>query len=230
MLKTLIMFCSVKHLYLLVQANLIPQLIITLNPQSLSFAEAVDIHTCLIQLLSSSLWLATPAGRARLGIEDNDDKQAFHETLLKQVVAPSENYIRHLCVNRFSIIDERQMSNFLHLLGEIVQIGPHYQTAMDSVLSLPVFTIPSCLPSIENDLSILYFLHLLIRSQKEWNGKDENVRLSGTTLLGSLRMEGMDDVLDQRMQHSQTGDYGEDIQRYSMEWNTLQGLNIQELC
>ncbi|KAK2948852.1 hypothetical protein BLNAU_16195 [Blattamonas nauphoetae] len=48
MLHRLIYLCSAGVRYPLVQADLIPQLISILNPQSLSFEEAVGIHTNLL--------------------------------------------------------------------------------------------------------------------------------------------------------------------------------------
>ncbi|KAK2953200.1 hypothetical protein BLNAU_11825 [Blattamonas nauphoetae] len=171
MLKTLITFCSARVNLTLVKADLIPQLIITLNPMSLSFAEAEDIHTCLISAISSSLWLSTPDGLALLKIEDRNEQQAVHETVLQQVLVPSENYISHMCVNRLSLIDGQQALDFLFLLlARFIQISPSYQPTMEIVLHLPVvLTIPSCLAFFETDRTMLYFLYSMGTSQREWN-------------------------------------------------------------
>ncbi|KAK2954446.1 hypothetical protein BLNAU_10614 [Blattamonas nauphoetae] len=48
LLKTLIDACSAEVRLALVKADLIPQLIITLNPQSLSLVKTVNIHICLM--------------------------------------------------------------------------------------------------------------------------------------------------------------------------------------
>ncbi|KAK2957917.1 hypothetical protein BLNAU_7093 [Blattamonas nauphoetae] len=90
-LDTLVRFCSPGVLLALVKADMIPQLIITLNPQSLSFTESIDIHTVLVSSITGSLWLATPDGLNQLELEDGYEEQAVHETVLKQVLAPSEN-------------------------------------------------------------------------------------------------------------------------------------------
>ncbi|KAK2950711.1 hypothetical protein BLNAU_14382 [Blattamonas nauphoetae] len=89
-LDTLFHFCSEKVHLALVKADLIPQLINTLNPQTLSFAEGVDIHTRLIYRITHPFWLATPNNLKKLGIKDDYEQQAVHETILKQVLAPSE--------------------------------------------------------------------------------------------------------------------------------------------
>ncbi|KAK2953873.1 hypothetical protein BLNAU_11133 [Blattamonas nauphoetae] len=107
-----ILWCSPTRRLALVKADLIPQLIITLNPQSLSFDKAVDIHTCLMKTIARSFWLATPDGLEQPEITDHDEQQSVHEIVLQQVLSPSENYILHLCVNRFWIIDGKQSGHF----------------------------------------------------------------------------------------------------------------------
>ncbi|KAK2941620.1 hypothetical protein BLNAU_23468 [Blattamonas nauphoetae] len=80
----------------LVKADLVPQLINTLNPH----------------VSRSPSGSATPYCLEQHGIEDWNEQQAVHETVLKHVVAPSEKYIRHLCVNRYSIIgNSRDVGN-----------------------------------------------------------------------------------------------------------------------
>ncbi|KAK2954145.1 hypothetical protein BLNAU_10962 [Blattamonas nauphoetae] len=105
MVKCCILNCSIKIRILLVKADVIPQLIIILNPHSLSFTEAVDIHSSLISSITSSFLLATPEGLEKHGIEDGYERQAVRETVLKQVITPSAEYIWHLCANRYSIVD-----------------------------------------------------------------------------------------------------------------------------
>ncbi|KAK2943945.1 hypothetical protein BLNAU_21148 [Blattamonas nauphoetae] len=80
MLRTLIIFCSPKHRLALFKADLIPQLITTLHPQSLPFAETEDIHACLISNITSSFWLATPDSLTQLRIKDRNEQQAVHKT------------------------------------------------------------------------------------------------------------------------------------------------------
>ncbi|KAK2955179.1 hypothetical protein BLNAU_9908 [Blattamonas nauphoetae] len=80
MLNTLLQQCSKRVHLALVKADLIPQLITTLNPHSLSFAEAEDIHINLLKPTTHSLWLATPDGLTELRIKDGNEQQAVHET------------------------------------------------------------------------------------------------------------------------------------------------------
>ncbi|KAK2957600.1 hypothetical protein BLNAU_7499 [Blattamonas nauphoetae] len=62
MLGELIQFCSDNVRFDLVKADLIPQLITSLDPLSLSFAEAEDIHINIMKTIRESFWLATPFG------------------------------------------------------------------------------------------------------------------------------------------------------------------------
>ncbi|KAK2958139.1 hypothetical protein BLNAU_6843 [Blattamonas nauphoetae] len=122
-LDSLCVWCSPKVQFILLQTDLISKLINTLNPQSLSFTEKVDIHKSLLKTITNSLWLSTPRGLAQLGIEDGDEQQSVYEIVLKQVLIPSEKYICHLCVNRFSIVDEDQSRYFLEILARFLQIS-----------------------------------------------------------------------------------------------------------
>ncbi|KAK2944957.1 hypothetical protein BLNAU_20133 [Blattamonas nauphoetae] len=62
MVRNVIEWCSHHHRLALIKADLIPQVINTLNPQSLSFVDAVDIHIYLMTTIHESVWLATTAG------------------------------------------------------------------------------------------------------------------------------------------------------------------------
>ncbi|KAK2963947.1 hypothetical protein BLNAU_1024 [Blattamonas nauphoetae] len=93
MLITQLSRCSARVLYHLVKADLIPQLIATLNPQTLSFAKAVDIHTYLLKTIAESFNLATPIFLAKLEITDHDKQQAVHETYL-----PTMDFVLHMPV------------------------------------------------------------------------------------------------------------------------------------
>ncbi|KAK2957567.1 hypothetical protein BLNAU_7466 [Blattamonas nauphoetae] len=117
-LENLSMWCSARVLYTLVKADLFPQIINTLNPLSLSFRDAFDIHTNLLKIITNSNWLAIPGGLEQLGIEDENGEQTVHKTVLKQVIIPSEKYIWHLCVNRYRGCINSVPSGFLSYEAE----------------------------------------------------------------------------------------------------------------
>ncbi|KAK2944124.1 hypothetical protein BLNAU_20956 [Blattamonas nauphoetae] len=226
MLKTLIFFCSLKIRLALFKADLIPQLITTLNPLSLPFDNTVDIHNNLMITIFYFLWLSTPNGLARLKIDDPNEQQAVHETVLKQVLIPSERYICYLCVNRFSIIDGEQSKLFLSLLVHLLRICPYYQPTMDFLLNMPIFvTIPSCLTFFEKDRSNWGCLYFMIDTQREWNRAREEVRQMGKKVHIILRMEGMDDSIEETLQNEKNK-FGARIVAYSIKWNNLLGMNL----
>ncbi|KAK2963663.1 hypothetical protein BLNAU_1228 [Blattamonas nauphoetae] len=229
MVKALTMWCSSRDQYALVQADLIPQLIITLSAQSLPVADAVDIHTSLLNIIVDSLWLSTPRSLAFLGNQDENGQQHVHETIMKQVVAPSEKYICHLCVNRFSIIDGNQSRSFLELIARILRISPYYQQTMDFILGLPVFlTVPCCLTFFEYDGSIWCFLHTMNHARWEWNKGRGEVRQMWKKVLQMLRMEGIEDVIEEKLEIDRNGTKGREIVIFSIDWNNLQGMNLSE--
>ncbi|KAK2963633.1 hypothetical protein BLNAU_1198 [Blattamonas nauphoetae] len=227
--STLIDTSSPKCLLALVKADLIPHLINTLKPLSLSLSDAVDIHIYLMKSIPDSLRLATPFYLEELGIKDGKRQQAVHETVLKQVLAPSEKYSWHLCVNRYSIINGDQSMNFLELLALLLRISPYYRPTMDVVHSLPVFlTIPSCLTYFVNDRSMWSFLYDMIHSQKVWNRKRGEVEEIGKIVNRKLRMEGIEDVIEEMLQNDQNGSMEWRIVAKSIGWNNLQGMNLSE--
>ncbi|KAK2957616.1 hypothetical protein BLNAU_7515 [Blattamonas nauphoetae] len=227
MLETLIWTSSAEVRLALVNAYLIPQLINTLNPLSLSFTKSVDIHNYLLSCSNWTVWLTTPSGLEDLGTEDGEEQQAVHETILKQIVAPSEEYIRHLCVNRFLIVDRDISYYFLELVVKILRICPYYQQTRDFIIDMPVFlTITSSLTFFENERSIRSFLWDMNYTQREWNKQSLEVRQMGKTVLRMLRMEGIEDVIEEKLRNDLKGDIGGDIVDKSIELNNLQGMNL----
>ncbi|KAK2951595.1 hypothetical protein BLNAU_13479 [Blattamonas nauphoetae] len=229
MLEHLISSCSVKVCLALVKADMIPQLIISLNLQSLSVAEAVDIHTCLLSTIQYSFWLTTLGALALLGIEDRKEQLAVNKTIFQQILTPSEKYICHLCASRYSIVHGDFLTRFLLLLAQILRISPSHQPTMDFVLHLPVvLTIPSCLIFIENDRTIWTFLYEMIDTQQRWNKQGGEVRQMWKTVNRMLRMEGIEDVIEKKLQNDKTEDEGGTIVVRSIKWNNLLGMNIQK--
>ncbi|KAK2957521.1 hypothetical protein BLNAU_7420 [Blattamonas nauphoetae] len=227
MFGSLLLLCSAKVRFPLVKADLIPHLITTLNPQTFSFTKAVDIHACLMKIILGSLRLASPFGLTKLEIEDSAEQQVVHETVFQQVVTPSERYIRHSCVNRFSIVSGRQSLGFMFLLATLLEISPYYQPTMAIVLHMPIFiTIPSYLTFIESEPSISHFLNEMNKTQLRWNDKGGEVREMGKTVLRMLRMEGIEDVTERKLRNDRSQTRGRDIVDQSIEWNNQQGMNL----
>ncbi|KAK2953074.1 hypothetical protein BLNAU_12063 [Blattamonas nauphoetae] len=229
MLEHLIFDVPPKVQISLVKANLIPQLITTLNPQSLSFTESADIHTYLVGFIARTVKLATQFNLNQLTIEDAYEPQSVPETVLKQVLVPSGPYIWHLCVNRLSIIDGHPSERFLELLAHLLQISPYYQPTMDFVLHMRVLlTIPSCLTIFESESSNWAFLGVAIGALWIWKIKSGEVRQRWKTMYQMLRMEGFDDVIDEKLRNDKNAHFGSWIVATSIQWNNLVGMNIPQ--
>ncbi|KAK2945764.1 hypothetical protein BLNAU_19320 [Blattamonas nauphoetae] len=213
----------------LVHAALIPRLLSSLNPLSLSFVDGAELHTLLISVISLSVWFATQAGLVSLKINDRHEQQTVHTTVLEHVLVPSEDYIRHLCTNRTLIVDRSLSDDLMFFLSQIILICPHFHPTLTFVVGLPVFfTIPSVLSIFEDNLAIWRLFFELSRAEKEWSTNDGKPSRTGQFVLRSLRTEGFDDVLQQRLQSDRTGYKGEDLVSYSIRMNNLLGMNIQQ--
>ncbi|KAK2953794.1 hypothetical protein BLNAU_11197 [Blattamonas nauphoetae] len=228
MIDSLIRHCSAKVLIALLKADLIPQLVIILHPHSLPFTEAVEIHTSLMSIIFSTVWLTGPNCLEDLEIEDGDGPQDIHETVLKQVLAPSEKYIWYLCVNRFSIKDASLSTGFMTFLANLIRPCPYYQPTLEYCHHLPIFlTIPSCLAFIENESSIWNFLAQMVDVQREWNKHSGEERQRWKTVHRMLRMEGSEDVVEEKLRNDKSTDIGRQIVVISAEWNNKLGMNIR---
>ncbi|KAK2952735.1 hypothetical protein BLNAU_12384 [Blattamonas nauphoetae] len=205
MIETVFEWCSTKILLALVKADLITQVITTLNPLSFSFAEVEDIHSNLMSSITCSLWLSTPYSLGLLEIKDRNEQQAVNETILQQVVIPSEKYIWHLCVNRFSIIEGDLASGFMHLLARLLEICPYHQPTLDFVLHMPIsLTIPSCLAFIDDNNTFGKFLGRMVDIHRERNRQGGNERPMWKTGHRMLRMEGIEDVMEEKLRNDTT--------------------------
>ncbi|KAK2957563.1 hypothetical protein BLNAU_7462 [Blattamonas nauphoetae] len=227
MLGSLIDSRSGKVRLALLHADLIPQLISTFNPLSLSFTEAVGIHTCLMKTIRESIWLATPDGLIRLSCESGYEPQTVRETVLQQVLIPSEKYIWHFCVNRYSIVVGEQSRSFRELLVQLLRICAYYQPTLDFVLHTPiVFTILSWLAFIDTDYLIYCFLNAMMNVQWEWNRIRGTQREKWQSVHRMLRMEGFEDVIEEKLQNDQNEYDGRWIIENSIDWNNMQGMNV----
>ncbi|KAK2951660.1 hypothetical protein BLNAU_13399 [Blattamonas nauphoetae] len=227
MLDNLILTFSPRLRLALVQADLISQVIITLNPLLISFKDCKKLHFYLISTITTSLRLSSLVGLTYYAIEDRNEQQAVYETILKHVLTPSEQYICHLCVHRFSIVDSEQSKRYLALLAILFRIAPSYPPTMEFVLNMPfVLTIPSCLTFFERHDSIQLFLSLMASTQREWNKKRGEEQPMRTIVDRLLRMEGIEDVKETKLRNDKKTPKGDVIILHSIDWNNLQGMNV----
>ncbi|KAK2953952.1 hypothetical protein BLNAU_11054 [Blattamonas nauphoetae] len=226
-LKCLIQDCSSNIHLTLLKAALIPRLITHLNPLSLSFTDSQEIHSHLTSIISSSIWLATQFGLNKLKIENWNEQQTIHETVLQQVLIPAEPYIRHLCVHSSSIVDQDQSILFMRILGRLFRICPFHPPTLDLVQNLPVFmTIPNALSTFVFEASIWHILFEATTAQREWNEQGGGILQTGKTVLIYLRSEGFEDSMEQKLTTDKNGFWKRALERDSIALNNMLGTNL----
>ncbi|KAK2955480.1 hypothetical protein BLNAU_9527 [Blattamonas nauphoetae] len=229
MLHRLLQNCSNDILIALVKADLISQLIVTLDPQSVSLSDFEHMHTALISIIECSLWLSPLDSLAQLKTKDGDEHQTVPETLFQQIMRPSEKYLTHLCVNRNSILDNEKYKDFLILLARILlKTYPSSQPTMETVLMMRiVLTVPSCLSFFDGESSVWGFLDIFVNSRWERH-ESGDVGQKWKKMDRMLRTEGMEDVMETKLRNDEEAFYGREIIASSITLNNEMGMNVPE--
>ncbi|KAK2957609.1 hypothetical protein BLNAU_7508 [Blattamonas nauphoetae] len=95
--------------------------------------------------------------------------------------------------------------------------------------AMPLFlTIPSCLSFFKIEDTTWIFLIEMNTSQRGWIKTKGEERQILKTIHQMLRMEGIEDVMAEKLQNDKTGDYGRHIVAKSIEWNNQLGMNLQQ--
>ncbi|KAK2960244.1 hypothetical protein BLNAU_4797 [Blattamonas nauphoetae] len=98
---------------------------------------------------------------------------------------------------------------------------------MEIVLRMPVFlAIPSYLAYLENDESIRTSLSFIVDAQQNWNNAKGEERQMGKTMHRMLRMEGIEDAIEAKLQNNKNGIIGRWIVARSRELNNMLGTNL----
>ncbi|KAK2949712.1 hypothetical protein BLNAU_15383 [Blattamonas nauphoetae] len=200
MLSNQVSYSPTEHRLALVKANLIPQLITSLDPLSYSFTDAKDLHISLINVLSKFIQLAPPLEFRHLDSVGHRQQQITHETVLKLVLFPSQAYLRFICANYANIQNNTESDDFMHLLEGLLKSCPDFQPTRNFILALPVsLTISSSLTFIELDSSIAAFLASMVYDERNWIRKGRKYRPSDAEIHRSLQNDGFDDAIEQRL-------------------------------
>ncbi|KAK2948139.1 hypothetical protein BLNAU_16939 [Blattamonas nauphoetae] len=223
----LVPMCSRNIQFGLLNADLVPQLILSLQPLTRSFKYPQNIHSDLLSIIGRLLWLPTPSNGAYAEIDDPTEQQAVHETILKHVLLPSKDYIRQICSARDLFVDRVFLPDFMTCVAQIILICPFYQPTMDYVLDLPlIFTMITSNDFYDNEESRGCFLGELADAQEEWDKHDKELRRIGTIMNRLLRMEGSEDQIEQMLQSVRNQPREGYIVSYSTRLNNLYGMNI----
>ncbi|KAK2955024.1 hypothetical protein BLNAU_9955 [Blattamonas nauphoetae] len=219
-----------KHFLLkLVKADLIPHLLASLNPVSLSFEYAEDVHIHLVSIIGLALLLLHPNDSKQIDVINATDKHNLQETILARVLLPPASYIRHLCANRHLFINGNRSVHLLNFLTRLISLCPYSTPSMRILQSLPVFfTIPSTSAELDMDRALCWILDALVDAQRDWNNDSGDVRKSGRTACRSLVLEGFEDTLERSIQFGSTEDTRKQLTKHSIVLSNMMGMNAQE--
>ncbi|KAK2953282.1 hypothetical protein BLNAU_11745 [Blattamonas nauphoetae] len=225
LLRDLIYRCSDKIRLALVKADLVPQLINTLNLQYLFFAEVVDIRSYLMCILSRIVWLSTPVGLAHLRCKDDDDKQSVRETILDR----GRETVDHF--HEFSYQTPPNMSSLS--FAEAVDI---HVSLLQIIIYPLLLATPDGLKNLRNEdnyeqqaVHETVLQQVLVPSentQQEWNIPRGNKRQMGKAVDQMLRMEGIEDASEGRLRNDRNGTWGGDILDKSISWSNTHDMNL----
>ncbi|KAK2942352.1 hypothetical protein BLNAU_22739 [Blattamonas nauphoetae] len=216
-------------LLLLINADLISRIVSSLLPISLPFSEAQELHSNLLVIVRTSLWLVTPQGLETLK-QENQKLHDIQEAVLKHILVPSKKYIGYVCGLRHSLVNSSLSNPFSSLLICFLKISPSHPPTLDFIQTLPIaLSISSFLTFSSSNVTIKSFLDELNVLQTEWFEQDETICGSGTVVTRLLTREGFSDVLEQLMMTDKKGDNRGSIMEYSISLSDLFGMNIRDL-
>ncbi|KAK2943962.1 hypothetical protein BLNAU_21108 [Blattamonas nauphoetae] len=173
---------------------------------------------------------STPAALielTRLELNEDHEQQPLRETVFNQALVPSEEYIRWLCANRYSIDEEKLSEDFVSILTDLLQICPDHRPTLDFVLNLPVsLAFSSSLTFFEYDVSTYQYFDGMVYNEHEWVDIGARTRPLRAILLRSLRSDGYEDALEQRAIVTDYGKYRMLTLQDSIRLLIIYGANI----
>ncbi|KAK2961610.1 hypothetical protein BLNAU_3408 [Blattamonas nauphoetae] len=204
------------------------KLVSSLDLFSPSFTEAEKLHNNLIGVTYDSLMALTERVRDTLQLHNDNEQQELGETVYCQVLLPLEAYIRYICSNRYSLVDGELPASSMLLLAKSLAICPYHEPTMRFVFRLPILpTIPSAMTFYERDImNLSYRLTMLLAQLKYTTIGGETLNL-WNIILRSQRMEGVEDLDEQRLNLDFGGAYGHKVAERAIEWNNLLGMNVK---
>ncbi|KAK2946523.1 hypothetical protein BLNAU_18565 [Blattamonas nauphoetae] len=213
----------------LVKDGLIQKLISCLDLFSLSFIDAEYIHTSLLSIIYESLWISTER-KETLKLNDANEQLNIRETVHNQVLLPSEAYIRHLCSNSYSFRNRDQSFQYMILLPRLLDVSPYHPATMEFVQNLHVcVTLTSAMAFFDFNVAICGSLLVLTTTQLTRRNASGQVLERHHILFRSLKMEGIEDIIEQWLKNDIGGDNGQEIATTDIKWNNMLGMNVKKL-
>ncbi|KAK2948267.1 hypothetical protein BLNAU_16803 [Blattamonas nauphoetae] len=226
LLEELCMRCSLTIRRQLIQDGILQKIMAVIDSDALFSQDFGETPLFLSLIIRSFLRLGTLRGMERGQVVSQNEQQELHDLILRQVIIPSEGFLRFLYHVHPSVVDGDRSFIFLGNLTRFIQICPYYDLTITHILGLPVIlTITSSLTIIVTDSSIWTFLDDLNECIWEWNSERRKTRSNVRLLFRSFVAEGFDDLKEQRLQNDEYGDTSDQILGSVSQLCNVQGEN-----
>ncbi|KAK2957813.1 hypothetical protein BLNAU_7247 [Blattamonas nauphoetae] len=167
----------------LMKSDLIPNILATVQPQTLSVTGNDTRLDNLIRIIRSFLYLAYPPLLRKLDITAAVDAFNHREIIFQKVVLPSSQFVTFLISNRH-VLDEERSYSFMSLWCTHITIGPFHRPTLSFIAVSPiVMAISSYLSSDEHCSRLRTTLLKINTSIFQWKKEGPEVVKCGKRMM-----------------------------------------------
>ncbi|KAK2963670.1 hypothetical protein BLNAU_1235 [Blattamonas nauphoetae] len=211
-LSRLILFSSSPYQLNLIQANVVNQLLLILQPCSLEFSEHILIHADFIRILTYASQTSTPSRIRQLKTNYAVTNENVPEIVLNHVLLPAKDYLVHLISHRFSLMDTVQSELLPVLISLLLFVSPYHLPTFDYTFSLSLPLVHQCVLDLVQYDGVFFKLWFDISFNiPKWKEKRAEIKINGQIMIRSLVSEGLDDKTEQSLIHDIYGSYDDEI-------------------
>ncbi|KAK2952675.1 hypothetical protein BLNAU_12324 [Blattamonas nauphoetae] len=214
----------------LLDANLIPHIVNTLQPHTVPLADNDTFHYSFLSIITSSTIHGLSKEPTNPNTFDTNTNQTVHDTILRKVVFPSEEYFNNLCHNRFSCqtkVFSESTVTVIHNIFTMCACHPPTLRWMQSSCFPLLWT--SFLDNHEKENSLQFTIWCMVNTCQRWKKDEEEVRKRGNEVIRVLNEEGQENDVEQKLMTNGERYQGTVVRRFSFELSTLLGLNLPQL-
>ncbi|KAK2957784.1 hypothetical protein BLNAU_7218 [Blattamonas nauphoetae] len=227
LLHQTIFFSSAGILITLLEADLIPKILASIQPHTLPITGKNTVLHQLNKNFSLSLRLVRPDFQRTIISGFSVKISRFRPIALQKVVIPSSQFVAFLISKRF-ILHGELSGSFMELLAVLLEIGPLYRPTLEFVLASPiVMGFSSCLSSVDHCYDHWNSLDIIDVSLEEWKNYGPEVAQSGKRMTQSLFSEGFEDTLEQMLNCIMGDCYRLDLAIKCSKISIFLGSNVQ---
>ncbi|KAK2959994.1 hypothetical protein BLNAU_4877 [Blattamonas nauphoetae] len=210
----------------LVESDLIPNVLETVQPHTQPISGNEEIISNLITIIEHFVTFASPSYIRNINLADAADIFNRREMIFQKVVIPSSEFVTSLISNRF-ILNEDLFKSFMNLLHLFIEISPYHQPTLEFVLASPiVIAITSCLSFIEDEYRFCLTLETIINATiDDWEDECPKVEQYGKRMMQALSSEGFEDTLEQILMNDKNGVFSPSVVDDCLQLSQLLGSN-----